>query len=175
MNDTIARWKDLPWAAVEGEYPKMDEQVEAFLRDCMRLPVVLRKWEAYKDLKKQIEDMQAVLPLVVALARPAIRPRHWEEIIELTATEIPYASETFKLQDLLEAPLLAVQEDVEFIGDSAGKQLKLESELNGEIAASWDKEELTIVPWKGVDTPCTIGGNIVEINERLDDHLMKLN
>lgn len=119
--------------------------------------------------------MQAVLPLVVALAKPAIRPRHWEEIIELTATQIPYAADTFKLSDLLDAPLLDVAEDVEFIGDSAGKQLKLEHELREEIGAFWGQEELTIVPWKGVDAPCAIGGNIVEINERLDDHLMKLN
>lgn len=53
VNDTMVRWKDLPWASVDSSATaKMDEQVEAFLRDCVRLPTVLRKWEAYKDLKK---------------------------------------------------------------------------------------------------------------------------
>ena len=73
------------------------------------------------------------------------------------------------------APILDVQEDVEVIADNAEKQLKLEKDLNGEIGAYWEKEELTIQPWKGVDAPCTIGGNVIEINEMLDDHLMKLN
>lgn len=42
---------------MEEEYPKMDEAIEQFQRDCARLPGVLKQWEAYKDLKKEIEDM----------------------------------------------------------------------------------------------------------------------
>lgn len=76
--------------------------------------------------------------MVDALAKPSIRPRHWEEIMELTGREIPYASETFKLQDLLEVPMVDVQEDIEVIADNAGKQLKLEFELNDEIGAYWE-------------------------------------
>lgn len=119
--------------------------------------------------------MSLQLPLVNSLAAPSIRPRHWEEIIELTSTQIPYTDEGFKLQDLLDAPILEVQEDVEVIADNAEKQLKLERDLNEDIGAFWEKCELTIVPWKGQDVPCCIGGNVLEINEMLDDHLMKLN
>lgn len=119
--------------------------------------------------------MSLQLPLVNSLAAPSIRPRHWEEIIELTNTPIPYTDEAFKLQDLLDAPILDVQEDVEVIADNAEKQLKLERDLNDDIGAFWEKCELTIVPWKGQDVPSCIGGNVLEINETLEDHLMKLN
>jgi len=39
--------------------------------------------------------MIEILPLVEGLAKPSIRPRHWEEIIEMTKETIPYEEETF--------------------------------------------------------------------------------
>jgi len=56
----------------------------------MKLPGVLKSWDAYKELKQEIDDMTEILPLVEQLAKPSIRPRHWDEIINLTREEIPY-------------------------------------------------------------------------------------
>lgn len=41
--------------------------------------------------------MTEILPLVEQLSKPSIRPRHWDQVIELTHEEIPYNSETFVL------------------------------------------------------------------------------
>lgn len=60
------------------------EQIDVFSRDCMKLPGVLKTWDAYKELKQEIDDMTEILPLVEALAKPSIRPRHWDEIISMT-------------------------------------------------------------------------------------------
>jgi dynein heavy chain len=87
---------------------------------------VLKTWDAYKELKQEIDDMTEILPLVEALAKPSIRPRHWVEVIGLTKEDIPFASETFSFSQLLKANLLAFKEDIEDITDSADKQLKLE-------------------------------------------------
>jgi len=51
--------------------------------------------------------------------------------------EIPYDSDTFNLQQLIEAPLLNFQEDIEDISDQADKQFKLEGSLNN-LIAFWD-------------------------------------
>lgn len=107
--------------------------------------------------------MTEILPLVEQLAKPSIRPRHWEQVIELThmtSDDIPYASETFVLSQLLKANLLEFKEDIEDITDSADKQLKLEIQLREEITKFWEDAELEIKTWKGVDAPCTLGGNI---------------
>jgi dynein heavy chain len=48
------------------------------------LPGPLKQWAAYKELKQEIDDMIEIIPLVEGLAKPSIRPRHWEEIIEMT-------------------------------------------------------------------------------------------
>lgn len=153
----------------------MDGAIEGFASDCKKLPGILKQWEAYKDLKKMIEDMQVIIPLVVAMTNDAIMPRHWDEVNELTKAEIPHGQDHFTLQLFLDAPILDFQEEIEEIADSAVKQLKLEKTLNGEIGAYWDQEELAIVKWNNVDAPCRIGGNITETQEKLDEHIMTLN
>ena len=153
----------------------MSDQTDTFGKDCQKLPKSLRTWDAYKELKQQIEDFSEIIPLVEALAKPSIRPRHWEQIIEMTKEDIPFDSEQFILSQLLAAPLLNFKEDIEDITDSADKQLKLEKQLNEEISAFWETAELEIKNWKGVDVPCTIGGNIQDIQEKLEEHIMALN
>lgn len=163
VKDTIAKWKDVQWSEIKSEIAKMVEQTEIFFRDCQKLPGVLKSWDAYKELKQEIDDMNEILPLVDALARPSIRPRHWDEVIEMTKEDIPYNSETFTLSQLLKANLLAFKDEVEDIADSADKQLKLEVQLNEDVSRFWEDAELQINTWKGVDVPCTLGGNIQDI------------
>jgi len=138
VTEAIAKWKEFPWSNIEIEIAKMDESIEQFGKDCARLPGVLKQWEAYKDLKTEIDNMTTIIPLLQALASPAIRDRHWEEIIEMTKEDIPYQSETFTLSQLLAAPLLDFEEEIQEITDNAGKQQKLEKQLNEEISAYWE-------------------------------------
>lgn len=174
VKETMARWKEIPWTEIQIEISNMADQTETFGKDCAKLPKSLRTWDAYKELKQQIEDFSEIIPLVEAMAKPSIRPRHWDQIIEMTKEEIPYESEQFILSQLLAAPLLQFKEDIEDITDSADKQLKLEKQLNEEISAFWEKAELEIKDWKGVPVPCTIGGNIQDIQEKLEEHIMQL-
>ena len=97
VKDTVAKWKDVPWTEINDEVGKMTEQIDIFGRDCQKLPGSLKSWAAYQELKKEIDDMIEVIPLVEALGKPSIRPRHWDEVIEITKCEIPYTSETFNL------------------------------------------------------------------------------
>jgi dynein heavy chain len=153
----------------------MVDTTDTFGRDCSRLPGVLKSWEAYKELKQEIDDMTEILPLVKSLAKESIRPRHWDEVIALVKQEIPYQSETFNLSQLFKCPLLSFKEEIEEITDSADKQLRLEKQLRDEITASWEVAELEIKTWKGVDAPCTLGGNILDLQEKLEADLGTLN
>jgi dynein heavy chain len=130
VKDTIAKWKDISWTDIQEEMQKMVDQTSTFQSDCSRLPGPLKQWDAYKELKQEVDDMSEILPMVESLAKPSIRPRHWEEIIEMTKEQIPYDDETFTLKELLAAPLLQHKDDIEDIADSADKQLRLEKQLN---------------------------------------------
>jgi len=95
----------------------MVDAVEQFGKDCIKLPAALKSETAYKDLKKSIDDMNDVLPLVSSLARESIRDRHWLEIMEISKKTIPYDSESFMLKDIFAVRLLDHRDDVEDIAD----------------------------------------------------------
>lgn len=119
--------------------------------------------------------MSEILPLVQALTKPSIRPRHWQEVIEITKEEIPYESDSFKLQGLLKANLLGFKDDIEDVADNADKQLKLETQLREEITQYWLEAELEIKIWKGVEKPCVLGGDIQDLSDKLEEHMNALN
>jgi dynein heavy chain len=141
----------------------MTEQIEQFAKDCGKLPGVLKGWAAYKELKQEIDDMIEILPMVEGLAKDSIRNRHWDEIIEITKEDIPYQEESFNFEQLMAAPLLKFKDDVDDISERADKELKLEKSLNNDVIAFWEDAELEIKMWKGIDSPCLLGGNIQDI------------
>lgn len=51
VKDTIGKWKEIPWIEIENEIDKMNESIEVFARDCVKLPGILKSWDAYKELK----------------------------------------------------------------------------------------------------------------------------
>ena len=141
----------------------MTEVIEQFSKDCAKLPGVLKSWAAYKELKQEIDDMIEILPMVEGLAKDSIRNRHWDEIIEITKEDIPYQEETFNFEQLMQAPLLKFKDDVEDIAERADKELKLEKSLHNDVILYWEDAELEIKMWKGIDSPCILGGNIQDI------------
>jgi dynein heavy chain len=147
----------------------MIEIVDGYSKDCLRLPGQLKKWLTYTKLKTEIDDMIELLPLVEGLAKDSIRPRHWEEVIELTGTQIPFESETFVLKQLFDANLLKIKEEIEDISENADKQLKLEKQLRDEISAYYETRELTVAPIAGL--PSIISGDISDIQTEIEDHI----
>lgn len=175
VKDTLGKWKDIQWLEVKEEMKNMVEVIEQFAKDCAKLPGPLKQWAAYKELKQEIDDMIEILPLVEGLAKETIRDRHWDEIIEITKEDIPYKEETFNFEQLMAAPLLKFKDDIEDITERADKEQKLEKSLNNDVIAYWEDAELEIKMWKGIDSPCILGGNIQDIQEKLEEHMMLLN
>ena len=175
VKETEAKWSELPWSEITEEIDKMMETNETQGRDCTRLPGILKSWPAYAELKQSIEEKELLLPLVKALAKDSIRDRHWEEIIERSGVEIPFQSETFNLQQLFAANLLSIQEEIEEITENADKQLKLEFALDNEIAAFWDEMDFCIEQFNHNGKPSKLTGNIEDIKEKLEEHILMLN
>lgn len=59
----------------------MKEGTENFLKDCQRnLPHETKSYPAYKVLRKELDDMETLLPLVEMLGHESIQERHWEQL-----------------------------------------------------------------------------------------------
>jgi len=64
------------------------------------------------------------------LKKPSIRPRHWEEVCNITGVKLPYESpDQLTIEDLYNAHLLDHEEDILDQTESADKQLKIQNTL----------------------------------------------
>ena len=51
----------------------MKKEADDFALRCKKMPKQLREWLAYHELKKEIEDFQEVLPLLMELSKKSIQ------------------------------------------------------------------------------------------------------
>ena len=77
------------------------------------MPRALKEWQAYKDLRKTIDDFNATCPLLEMMANKSMQPRHWDRIEQITGHKFEVDSDNFLLKNLMNAPLLANSEDIE--------------------------------------------------------------
>ena len=63
MVDTIAEWKDFLWLDVPEQMETMQKTIDVMAGKCKKMPKQLREWDAYHELKKEIEDFQTVQDL----------------------------------------------------------------------------------------------------------------
>eukprot|EP00392_Amoebophrya_sp_AT5.2_P015403 g15605.t1 len=173
--DTIKDWKDYLWADTPAAVETMQGETEKFAGKCKRMPKILREWPAYLELKKEIDDFSEVLPLLTELAKPSIQPRHWKQVMDLTGKELPIESDTFKLQNLIDAKLNEYTDEVSDICESADKQLVIEKKL-AEISEQWSGMNFDFTTWKVRDYPCCMApGRVGEVQEILEETVMALN
>ncbi|KAG6959530.1 hypothetical protein JG687_00008746 [Phytophthora cactorum] len=130
VEKTMDEFRGISWAQVGANVERMSDCFAGYDLRCKKMPKNLCEWEAYGILRKVITEFLEMLPIVRELTRESIKPRHWEEIIKAcNGQRLPYDSESFKFQDVLDAKLLTWKEDVEYICESAQKQLQIEHKL----------------------------------------------
>lgn len=83
---------------------------------CRKLPKGLKEWQAFLDLKKTIDDFSESCGLLEMMANKSMLKRHWDQIADLTKHKFEVESDTFMLQNIMEAPLLDHKEDIEVCG-----------------------------------------------------------
>jgi len=176
VTDEINNYKQTAWVDLNPEaLLDMTEVIGKLSDQCLRLPKDLKEWEAYKELKQEIDNFKEILPLIESLKRPAIKARHWKEISELVKKEFNYEhDDAFFLSDILEAKLLNFREDIEDICDTAVKQLKIESQLK-DVQEYWKDAAFEFAKFKQREGDCILKGDRVgEIREKIDEDLLTL-
>lgn len=73
----------------------------------------VQEWPAFHALKRTIDDFNDMCPLLELMANRAMKPRHWQRIMEVTKHKFDLESDGFCLKHILAAPLLKYKEDIE--------------------------------------------------------------
>ncbi|XP_066532241.1 dynein axonemal heavy chain 8-like isoform X2 [Hoplias malabaricus] len=159
------------WTKVDIE--KIKAELLEFQNRCKKLPRGLKDWQAFLDLKKRIDDFSESCPLLEMMANIAMKQRHWDRIADLTKCKFDVESDTFTLQNIMEAPLLKYKQDIEDICISAVKEKDIQAKL-AQVVDIWSSQAFSFMPFKDRGELMLKGVEIAEIVTAVEDSLMVL-
>ncbi|TNN79750.1 Dynein heavy chain 5, axonemal [Liparis tanakae] len=169
--ETVNGYYDILWADIHIE--KINNELLDFQTRCRKLPRALKEWQAFMDLKKTIDEFNECCPLLELMTNKAMMTRHWKRITEVTGHTFEVESDTFKLRNIMEAPLLKYKEEIEDICISAVKERDIEQKLK-QVIAEWDNKTFTFANFKTRGELLLRGDSTSEIIASMEDSLMML-
>lgn len=86
VRTSIEDWKKTPWRKIDVE--NMDIECKKFAKDVRLLDKEMRGWDAYLMLEATVKNMLTSLRAVGELQNPAIRERHWIQL--MASTKVHY-------------------------------------------------------------------------------------
>lgn len=125
----------------------MQELEEAAVRigkNVMKLGRDIKHWEVWQWLKDRIDAFKKTMPLIADLRNPAMRSRHWQQLMTTIQTQFDPTSNSFTLDSIVQ---LRLDQHAEFIGEmsvNATKELAIEQSIQA-IAATWKDLDLDMV------------------------------
>eukprot|EP00960_Hanusia_phi_P039486 753915-Hanusia_phi.AAC.17 len=131
--DTFNLWKKTRWDEIDVEY--LGEACKTLAKHVKGMNKNLKNWPGYKGLEDTVKNMQTSLPLVEELHHPAMRDRHWKQLMKTTGVTF-VMDENFSLGALLALKLHQFEDDVMEIVDKAQKELTIEKQLK-KIEDTW--------------------------------------
>ncbi|XP_054862859.1 dynein axonemal heavy chain 5 isoform X2 [Amphiprion ocellaris] len=171
VTNSVSGYYDLLWA--ELNIDKIITELQDFQNRIRKLPKALKEWQAFRDLKKSIDDFTETCPLLHMMANKAMLPRHWTRLGDLTGHNFQVESETFSLRNIMEAPLLENKEDIEDVCISAVKEQDIEAKLK-DVAAEWSSRMLSFATFRTRGELLLRGADTAENISMMEDSLMVL-
>ncbi|XP_043925657.1 dynein axonemal heavy chain 9 [Protopterus annectens] len=129
MND----WQTTKWREINVE--NMDLECKKFAKDIRNLDKEIRAWDAFNGLDNTVKNILTSLRAVAELQNPAIRERHWHQLMHATGVKFTMDNET-TLADLLRLNLHNFEDEVRGIVDKAIKEMGMEKVLT-ELDSTW--------------------------------------
>ncbi|DBA03213.1 TPA: hypothetical protein N0F65_003933 [Lagenidium giganteum] len=159
---TMEEFKGILWTQVGSNIQRMSDCFTSFDARCKKMPKKLCEWEACHILRKDINEFLEMIPLVRELCKESIKARHWEDVMKCCNKTLMFESESFKFQDILDAKLLTWKEEIEYICESAQKQLQIENKIK-DIKERWAGTAFEFGEWRSRNVPILKGyGAVIE-------------
>ncbi|XP_073997627.1 dynein beta chain, ciliary-like isoform X3 [Rhodnius prolixus] len=142
VTSMISNWENTRWRAIDSE--SMDMDLKRLLKELRTLEKTVRNWDIFNTIENMIKNLVTALRAITELQNPAIKPRHWEELMEEVKISLVIKDDT-TLKDLLSLNLHKYVEEVKTIVDKSVKELQIEKMLT-ELAATWAHVEFEYEP-----------------------------
>ena len=86
VRSSIEDWKTTPWKEINVE--QMDMDCKKFAKDIRALDKEMRAWDTYTGVENVVKNMLTSLRAVSELQNPAIRERHWQQLMAATKVNV---------------------------------------------------------------------------------------
>uniref|UniRef100_A0A8C5QHE5 Dynein axonemal heavy chain 11 n=1 Tax=Leptobrachium leishanense TaxID=445787 RepID=A0A8C5QHE5_9ANUR len=168
VRTSISDWVKTQWRQINVE--QMDVELRRFAKEMWSLDKLARSWDAYVGLDLTIKNLITSLRAVTDLQNPAIRDRHWHQLMRATKVQFTMTEHT-TLSDLLALQLHKVEDEVRNIVDKAVKEMGTEKILT-EISQTWNTMEFSYELHHRTGTPLIKTDE--QIYETLDSNQVQL-
>ncbi len=133
VNSTFDDWKKTKWREINAD--AMDAECKKFAKEMRSLDKEMRAWDAFGGVEADVKNMMTSLRAVTELQNPAIRERHWQELMKATGVVFSM-NEGTTFKDLLDLNLHNFEDEVKGIVDKAVKESAMEKTLK-ELDNTW--------------------------------------
>lgn len=159
----IEETNNMPWTSLDPNI--VDETSKTLLSLIRKLPKTVKSSDAYNGLEKIVKEFVATCPLIMRLRSPCMRPRHWNELMNIVQSpyDIFFAKSNIRLADLLKLRLHEKVVEVEEITEKAMKEAKHE-EILSSLEGTWSTAMFVMAFYKDTTIPLI----------RLDDDIVDL-
>ncbi|KAF2978603.1 hypothetical protein EK904_004180 [Melospiza melodia maxima] len=168
VNTSLEDWQTTRWVDINVE--NMDLECKKFAREIRNLDKEMRAWDAFSGLESKVKNMLTALKAVAELQNPAIRERHWNQLMQVTGVRFVMDSDT-TLADLLKLDLHEFEGEVHGIVDKAVREMSMEKVLK-ELRVTWSCREFQYEPHPRTHTPLLKSDE--ELVETLEDNQVQL-
>ena len=120
-------------------------------------------------LRERTGEFRAYLPIIQALASPALNARHWVQLSEKIGQSIENDDE-LTLQHLIDTDIINHIDEIQAVCVIAEKEYSLEKSLKGMIN-EWEAIEIECLPYR--ETGTYLVKSVDDIVTLLDDHIVK--
>nr|XP_054501355.1 dynein axonemal heavy chain 9-like [Agelaius phoeniceus] len=168
VNTSLEDWQTTRWVDINVE--NMDLECKKFAREIRNLDKEMRAWDAFSGLDSKVKNMLTALKAVAELQNPAIRERHWNQLMQVTGVRFVMDSDT-TLADLLKLNLHEFEGEVHGIVDKAVREMSMEKVLK-ELRVTWSSREFQYEPHPRTHTPLLKSDE--ELIETLEDNQVQL-
>ncbi|CAH8640372.1 unnamed protein product [Heterobilharzia americana] len=135
IQTSIHDWTLSSWRAVNVE--QLDLDCKKFAKDLRSLDKEMRAWDAYVGIEDKVKNMLTSLRAVSELQNPAIRDRHWIQLMKATGVRFEMSEET-TLMNLLSLNLHHFEDEVRNLVDKSVKEMTMEKVLK-ELHTTWSQ------------------------------------
>uniref|UniRef100_A0A2I3HRY0 Dynein axonemal heavy chain 9 n=1 Tax=Nomascus leucogenys TaxID=61853 RepID=A0A2I3HRY0_NOMLE len=168
VTSSIHAWETTPWRDIKVE--AMELECKQFAWHIRNLDKEVRAWDAFTGLESTVWNTLRSLRAVAELQNPAIRERHWRQLMQATGVSFTMDQDT-TLAHLLQLQLHHYEDEVRGIVDKAAKEMGMEKTLK-ELQTTWAGMEFQYEPHPRTNVPLLRSDE--DLIEVLEDNQVQL-